>query len=181
MPFQAIPIAMNANPGQPLAKLAWLYMVWKAEIEEAPNGRGWFSAETTELERFCQASHADVVAAVEHLERCGLVERFWWVGWSDEAPKSELRADLNLPMTQIHESERKRFKASPDQLHLMASRQQFCCVTCGLEEHGGWHADHIIPRSKGGADTEENMQAICGPCNSRKGAKLHFVDFLGGR
>src|SRR5208337_3517835 len=31
--------------------------------------------------------------------------------------------------------------------------------------------DHIVPSSKGGPDTLENLQTMCGPCNHRKGSK----------
>lgn len=39
---------------------------------------------------------------------------------------------------------------------------------CGSTEEP--HYDHIIPWSKGGMDTVDNLQILCGPCNRRKGA-----------
>jgi hypothetical protein len=32
--------------------------------------------------------------------------------------------------------------------------------------------DHIIPRSKGGKDIQENYQVMCSPCNQNKGNEL---------
>lgn len=32
--------------------------------------------------------------------------------------------------------------------------------------------DHVVPRSRGGANSWENVVAACGPCNHRKGSKL---------
>lgn len=32
--------------------------------------------------------------------------------------------------------------------------------------------DHIIPKSKGGPNTLDNLQTMCSPCNSKKGDKL---------
>lgn len=36
--------------------------------------------------------------------------------------------------------------------------------------------DHIIPKSKGGPNTIENLQTMCGPCNWKKGNKLEAPD-----
>jgi len=47
-------------------------------------------------------------------------------------------------------------------------RDAYRCKHCG-----GWEklcADHIIPESKGGPTTFENLQTLCSPCNLRKGA-----------
>ncbi|WP_268762414.1 HNH endonuclease [Kitasatospora griseola] len=42
------------------------------------------------------------------------------------------------------------------------------CAYCGaLAEH----LDHVIPLSRGGTDTEDNMVPACAPCNLSKGAK----------
>jgi hypothetical protein len=39
---------------------------------------------------------------------------------------------------------------------------------CGSTEEP--HYDHITAWSKGGTDTVDNLQILCGPCNRRKGA-----------
>jgi HNH endonuclease len=47
-------------------------------------------------------------------------------------------------------------------------RDQGRCVQCGSAEE--LHYDHKIPWSKGGANTVNNIQLLCGTCNRRKGA-----------
>jgi hypothetical protein len=49
-------------------------------------------------------------------------------------------------------------------------RDQGRCVQCGSNE--ALEFDHIIPHSKGGADTERNIQLLCAACNREKGASL---------
>lgn len=44
------------------------------------------------------------------------------------------------------------------------------CVDCGSSERLEY--DHIIPVSKGGANTVRNIQLRCEPCNRKKGAKI---------
>lgn len=46
-------------------------------------------------------------------------------------------------------------------------RDGYRCVTCST--HIDLCCDHIIPESKGGPTTFENLQTMCRPCNSRKG------------
>lgn len=48
-------------------------------------------------------------------------------------------------------------------------RDQFTCQYCG--DTGDMTFDHVIPRSKGGRTTWENVVASCGPCNLYKGSK----------
>ncbi|GIV61325.1 MAG: HNH endonuclease [Rhodothermaceae bacterium] len=46
-------------------------------------------------------------------------------------------------------------------------RDHFRCQYCGSREQ--LTIDHIVPKSRGGADTWENLVAACVPCNNRKG------------
>lgn len=45
------------------------------------------------------------------------------------------------------------------------------CAHCHDPLLPGWHADHIAPWSRTGRTNVHEMQALCGPCNVRKGAK----------
>ncbi len=47
-------------------------------------------------------------------------------------------------------------------------RDSFRCQYCGSQSHP-LTLDHVIPRSRGGNDTWENLVAACIPCNNRKG------------
>lgn len=47
-------------------------------------------------------------------------------------------------------------------------RDQGRCRQCGSTQD--LHYDHVIPWSKGGANTVSNIQLLCGRCNRRKGA-----------
>lgn len=49
-------------------------------------------------------------------------------------------------------------------------RDAYRCVTCG--DHRDLTCDHIHPESLGGPTTLENLQTMCRPCNSRKGARV---------
>jgi 5-methylcytosine-specific restriction endonuclease McrA len=46
-------------------------------------------------------------------------------------------------------------------------RDGFCCQYCG--SRGDLTFDHVLPRSKGGVTSWENVVAACSPCNLRKG------------
>jgi hypothetical protein len=56
-------------------------------------------------------------------------------------------------------------------------RDNYTCQICGLstndEKNLLLEIDHIIPISKGGISTEENLQTLCWKCNRTKGAKVN--------
>lgn len=53
---------------------------------------------------------------------------------------------------------------------LVYTRDGRSCQVCGTTEH--LTLDHIHPKSLGGQDVLENLQTLCRPCNSRKGARI---------
>ena len=50
------------------------------------------------------------------------------------------------------------------------ARDNWTCQYCG--SRGQLTVDHVIPRSKGGDSSWENIVASCAPCNRRKGDAL---------
>jgi len=49
-------------------------------------------------------------------------------------------------------------------------RDKFTCQYCGIADDLTF--DHVVPRSKGGKTTWDNVVAACSPCNLRKANKL---------
>lgn len=49
-------------------------------------------------------------------------------------------------------------------------RDEFCCQYCG--SRGDLTFDHVLPRSRGGVTSWENVVAACSPCNLRKANRL---------
>lgn len=54
--------------------------------------------------------------------------------------------------------------------NLIYKRDKNKCQYCGSTK--SLTIDHIIPRSRGGKDTWENLVVACSPCNVRKGDKM---------
>ena len=50
------------------------------------------------------------------------------------------------------------------------SRDGKKCRYCGTTK-GPFHIDHVLPRSRGGSDSHENLVVACAACNMSKGAR----------
>ena len=56
--------------------------------------------------------------------------------------------------------------------HTLFGRQEGICVGCRIMfPFRNMTVDHVVPQSKGGSDHLDNLQLLCGACNSMKGAR----------
>lgn len=78
-------------------------------------------------------------------------------------------------------------RRSPNIKHVLYGQQAGRCnAPCGTDGKGRefpmdiFEIDHIRPRSKGGSDTDENLQLLCPTCNRRKGSKAmaRFLELM---
>ncbi|MEE1869055.1 HNH endonuclease [Pseudomonas sp. 119P] len=61
---------------------------------------------------------------------------------------------------------------------LVFERDGWACLRCGCSKQHRLRADHVVPESKGGLATLQNLQTLCMTCNSWKGVKT--IDFRAG-
>jgi len=70
------------------------------------------------------------------------------------------------------------------QKHTLFGMQEGICAGCQvLFPFRNFTVDHVIPRSRGGTDHLDNLQLLCGACNSAKGDQTqeHLLTQLGER
>ena len=65
---------------------------------------------------------------------------------------------------------REPLPVAPETRQRVFERDAYRCRMC--DGHRNLTIDHIMPRSAGGSDDDGNLQTLCRPCNSKKGAKV---------
>ncbi|MGO9903556.1 MAG: HNH endonuclease [Solirubrobacteraceae bacterium] len=75
-----------------------------------------------------------------------------------------------VDLVKIDSGQRGRQPISEEVRHAVWRRDEGRCVQCGSRE--SLEFDHVIPVSKGGANTERNLQLLCEMCNRQKGARI---------
>lgn len=59
----------------------------------------------------------------------------------------------------------------------MFEQQHGLCCYCEVPLHESYHIEHIVPLSRGGSNSPENIALACASCNSRKAART-LMEFL---
>lgn len=57
-------------------------------------------------------------------------------------------------------------------IQMLERMQRMKCANCSACLKPGYHLDHVVPISKGGAHEIGNVQLLCPPCNRRKGSLM---------
>lgn len=181
MPFQAIAYARRIRTGTTISKLLWLELVGQAHLD------GYVDTDVDDLAAFTHASRREVLDGLSTLRSLGLI---YWPPEQFRHPDDWMCCIVKLPLSEDHHHDRKRPKLTSDQMKAIDTSRCPGCMRCqgfsgaGDDEdpehyfQGEFHVDHILPRSLGGADVEENLQLLCPRCNSRKGGRGGWVNLL---
>lgn len=99
-----------------------------------------------------------------------------WSAITIGGERGKLR-ELRIIWYRINKSEieKRRIKASTYTAKIRIKNKVFAlhgkfCLKCGAKENIS--LDHVIPVSKKGKDSVDNLQPLCGSCNSRKGVNV---------
>lgn len=109
--------------------------------------------------------------------RRALVLLFKGVAQAEESGRAQLRsARAAMPLPSVIRL--LEYRRIPRQTRALSRkniliRDHFTCQYCGSNGAAGeLTLDHVLPRSRGGATSWENLVAACRPCNNRKGDRL---------
>lgn len=123
--------------------------MFKAGIIDSYEQRGWVS----------------IGGAVAVLAAHGLLR-------IEHGPEKQMYSTDTQSMIQVCNWERvrrKRAAIAKSTRTRVYERDGHACVACGSTE--ALSLDHIVPWSLGGSDDVDNLQTMCRPCNSSKGAR----------
>ena len=104
-------------------------------------------------------------------------QQYTWADWAQLVPQEDevfiqsVKFRIRVPeVITLTEYDRVPTNAVTFSRRNIFKRDHFTCQYCG--GHEDLTFDHVVPRSKGGRTTWENIVAACSPCNLKKGGRL---------
>lgn len=88
--------------------------------------------------------------------------------WEVRSPNSVLQVSEHIRLTGSNPE--RSWKVPAVSRREILRRDSHMCQYCGSTKH--LTIDHVIPRSKGGTHTWDNVVAACATCNAKKGNRL---------
>jgi hypothetical protein len=82
----------------------------------------------------------------------------------------EIVVTFEVDVNEGNQKKKRSRRISQDLKDKVWRRDEGKCVECSSNEN--LEFDHIIPHSKGGANTYRNIQLLCEKCNRSKSAKI---------
>jgi len=89
---------------------------------------------------------------------------------SEGSTDDEIVVTFEVDVTEGNQKKKRSRRISQDVKDKVWRRDEGKCVECSSNEN--LEFDHIIPHSKGGANTYRNIQLLCEKCNRSKSAKI---------
>ena len=100
-------------------------------------------------------------------EKAEIVER---AAWELRSEHTAMPRPVVIRLVQLRATSRATPHRRKITRRAVFARDGWACQYCGSRSN--LTVDHVIPRSKGGDSSWENIVASCAPCNRRKGDRL---------
>jgi hypothetical protein len=149
-------IARRAKVGRDRAVFVFAYIL---ECASEANAGGAFAWDADAVADILNCETAEITAVFSEIEAAGLIAGgvvTSWAKFNAPAYSDDLR-----PPTHIWAAIRDRVFA----------RDDFTCAYCGARGVK-LECDHVVPVSRGGSNSDENLVAACKPCNRSKSNML---------
>jgi len=165
MRTRAICWAFSQTTGSPVSKLILI------KIADSANEDGRCNDSVRTIAKHCEMHPRTVERHIADLAEAGFLS----VGKQfREGSQTNNSYRVNLEFS-AHSNNKATAKArykkriGPSLRLKVYKKDGYCCVMCNSSHD--LSLDHIIPESKGGASTIDNLQTMCMRCNSVKGVK----------
>lgn len=131
-----------------------------------------------EIASLARTSKGAVHYVLERLVTGGWIEFTEGGGRAKSIIRCLLQPEADTPIHRLSEREEQAGAAiSDEQWQRLKAHYHNRCLACGARENDGatLSLDHIVPLANRGSNSIHNVQPLCRPCNSRKGART--VDY----